>query len=167
MREKYLLASCQTPPLCKAQLYVTRTSSGSTEVHLPKFDKIPSIDEFWADYERLLDICAKDSALSYAIKRLTVLEYNYAFHKLLNGTRESDAQKVCFILYYLPSSSFQFTAICSCTCRKQELTTHVLQGSTTVCFIASFQLFSLTVFSHALSFVYACSYRCSSGHCNE
>ena len=92
LREKYLLAAGQPPPLCKAQLYV---APGGTDVCVPDGGAVPPAAEFWADYERVLDICAQDAARSYAVKRLTVLEYNYEFHRLLNGAREAEATKVC------------------------------------------------------------------------
>lgn len=103
LREKYLLAAGHPPPLCKAQFYV---APGAAAVHVPDVGGVPPAAEFWADYARVLDICATEAARSYALKRLSVLEYNYEFHKLLNGAREVEATKVCVAVDLPLLSSF-------------------------------------------------------------
>lgn len=129
LREKYLLAAGHAPPLCKAQLYV---APGSTTVRVPDVGGVPRAAEFWADYARVRAICAQDAARSYAVKRLTVLEYNYEFHKLLNGAREAEATKVCQWCQQA-ASSHTLTLFVVVAYRALGRTTRASSLSTTVC----------------------------------
>ena len=90
MREKYLLAMRAPPPMCKARLY---SSDDGTSLDVPQVDAVPSASEFLRDFHRLQQICACGPVVSYCLKRLAVLLYNFEFHKLLNDKREAEACK--------------------------------------------------------------------------
>eukprot|EP01105_Mastigella_eilhardi_P026018 TRINITY_DN7303_c0_g1_i1.p1 TRINITY_DN7303_c0_g1~~TRINITY_DN7303_c0_g1_i1.p1 ORF type:complete len:1282 (-),score=281.16 TRINITY_DN7303_c0_g1_i1:43-3489(-) len=54
---------------------------------------MPTFRNYLQDYARLVDICSTGSFVTFACKRLEILDYRYRFHELLNKDHELLQQK--------------------------------------------------------------------------